>query len=167
MANMGLDFGLGTDCFKHKFRWLFKIPDICASGVNSLPPAKGARPNISFKEMEVQHINETLYYPSKPEWKPITLVLFDLKRNRHPVFDWFKNIYNPCNGEWKASGENNFKKTVTLELYDGCGNVIEEWRYDNAWPQAIEFGELDMGISEYLTIDITLRYDRAVIEQLC
>ena len=164
---MGLgDLGLPSACLLRKFRWLFKIPNISASGINTLPPEKGARPSLSFKEIEAQHLNETIYFPGKPDWKPINLVLYDLKKNNNPIIDWLSNQYNPQQGTWKVGvGKNerdNFKKqTATLEMYDGCGNVQEKWAFENVWPNNIEWGELDMSDSGYVTIDLTLRYDRA------
>lgn len=170
--NMGFDFGLEDPnvCFKRKNRWLFIIPDISARGVASLPPSKTARPSISFKEIEVQHLNETIYFPGKPEWKPITLTLYDLKRpgsgSEHPIFRWLKTIYNPqIDAKYKFSCDGFKKDFATLEMYDGCGNVIERWIFETIWPQAVEFGDLDMSTSDLLTCDITLRYDRAYIEQ--
>lgn len=164
---MGFQFGLekSSVCFKRKFRWLFKIEEISAMGINTLPPVKGARPSMSFKELEVKHLTEDVYFPGKSEWKPITLTLFDLKQNKHPVFEWIKKIYNPQNDSlWTPVLDAKLKKTGTLELYDGCGTVIEKWTLDNIWPQSSEFGELDMSSSDYLVCDVTLRYDRAYIE---
>lgn len=169
--NMGFDFGLEDPnaCFKRKNRWLFKIPDVSADGVASLPPAKAARPNLSFKEIEVQHINETIYFPGKPEWKPITLTLYDLKRSGagtlHPVFEWLRELYSPRENAAYGPSCDGFKKNFALlEMYDGCGKAIETWVFETIWPQAVEFGDLDMSTSELLTCDITLRYDRAYIE---
>ena len=139
---------------------------ISDDGASLLPPLKSARPNLTFKEIEVQHLNETIYFPSKPEWKPITLTLYDIKKNNNPVFEWIKQVYNPRDGFWQPPilpGKDYFKRTCRLKLYDGCGEVVETWVYENAWPQTIEFGELDMSQSEVVTIDITLRYDRAYI----
>jgi hypothetical protein len=160
-----------TPVSKRKFRWLFKIEGVSAQGVNALPPTKGARPNLSFKEMDAQHISETVYFPGKPEWKPVTLSLYDLKKDKHPVFEWIKQLYNPQTGKYIPSCErigqttDSFKKDrATLELYDGCGDVLETWVFENVWVQAAEFGELDMGNSEVLTCDLTLRYDRAYID---
>jgi hypothetical protein len=48
-------------------------------------------------------------------------------------------------------------------MYDGCGNCIERWQYDNLWPQAVDFQELDMGSSDIVMADITCRYDRAYV----
>lgn len=167
---MGFDFGLDepNTCFKRKFRWLLRIPDVCSDTIQTLPPLKGSRPSLSFKEMEVQHTTETIYFPGKPEWKPITLTLYDIKKNQHPVFEWIKKLYDPDLGEYKYSFDDNIKESfkkseAELAVYDGCGNIIETWIYENIWCQNIEFGDLDMTSSEYLTCDITLRYDRAYI----
>lgn len=165
---MGFDFGLSdpNSCFKTKNKWLFKIEQISADGINSLPPAKSARPSLSFKEIEVQHMTETVYFPGKPDYKPINLTLYDLKRGpKHPILEWIYEIYNPKkNSTYKPSCEGFKKQQARLELYDGCGEVIETWIFESVWPQNIEFGELDMLTSEVVTCDLTLRYDRAYIE---
>lgn len=166
---MSFDFGLEKGHPRRKNRWLFKIEGISAQGNNALPPSKAARPNLTFKEMEAQHLNETIFFPSKPEWKPITLTLYEPfcgnDHTKHPVFEWLKKGYDPKNGNWKPALDNQFKiDRATLELYDGCGNTLETWVFEGVWPQGVEFGELDMGSSEVITCDLTLRYDRAWIE---
>jgi len=173
---MGFDLGLNdaNTCFKRRFRWMFKVDALedgsLVSGDNEsqgqidcLPPLRSSRPNISFKEMEAQHLNETIFYPSKPEWKPIPLSLYDIKKN-NPVTKWLSYVYDAKNdaGWFPSKG---FKRDCSLEMYDGCGAIIEKWKFENAWPQNIEFGELDMSSSEVMTIDLTLRYDRAYIEE--
>lgn len=166
--NMGMGkLGTGDVCVMRKFRWLFFIDGVCDDGTSALPPDKGARPSLNFKEMEAQHLNETIYFPAKPDWKPITLTLFDLKLKRNPVFGWLREQYDVCGGEdpasetaiWKRPGA--FKKDARLEMYDGCGNVVEKWWFKNAWPNNIEWGDLDMQNSDYVTVELTLRYDRA------
>lgn len=162
---MGLGGGLqGNSCIKTKNRWLFFIPNVASEGVYALPPKTAARPNIAFKEMQVEHLTETLFYPSKPEYKPIQLTLYDIQTpETHPVLLWFSRCYNAQSGTWTLPGA-GFIQDVRLELYDGCGTVLESWVFENAWPQQIDFGDLDMGSSEVVTCDITLRYARAYIE---
>ncbi len=170
MGNMGFDFGLplsdgSSKTCKRNFRWLLKIDDISARGTNCLPPLRSSRPSISFREMEVSHLNEQVFYPSKPDWKPISLVLYDVKRKGHPVFDWLRNIYdvNEKQANWHPVVGRNFLKTADLQLYDAVGNIVERWVFENAWPQTVDFGELDMGNSDIVTCDLTLRYARAYI----
>ena len=49
-------------------------------------------------------------------------------------------------------------------MYSGCGDVMEEWVYSNIWPNNIEWGDLDMSNQDVVTVEMTLRYDRAYAE---
>lgn len=175
MASMGFyqpEWGNGLNpfpstCFKKKNRVQFIIPSISASGVGSLPPQKSSRPSLSFKEMVAEHLNETISFPSKPEWKPIQLTLYDIqKQTENPVFTWLKRAYDPSScAYWKPSLESPGLKCANaqLVLYDGCGNIMETWGFDHIWPQSIEFAEGDMTSGDLVYCDVTLRYDRAYI----
>lgn len=174
MVLMGLESSLrsGLTC-KRKFRWGLFIDK--AVGENNLyydvlPPLKSARPNLQFKETMVHHLSEDMYYPGKPDWKPITITVYDVKRPIHPIFQWIEEYYRPkvnaClmepnRGSFMKTGGNN----VRLEMYDGCGYVLERWVFEDAWPQSIDFQTLDMADSGIMLIDITLRYARAWIEE--
>lgn len=168
---MGWDYGDGAlndpkVCFKRKNRWIFKIENVSAEGSPCLPPFKGSRPGLTFKEMDAQHLNETIYFPSKPDWKPINLSLYDIKKKSNPVMNWIKKSYEVTSTAsiWKPSSSGFKIGTCFLELYDGCGETIEKWVLENVWPNSIEFGDLDMSSSDVVTIDLTLRYDRAYLE---
>jgi hypothetical protein len=167
MVKMGLNFGLessGQFC-KRKFRWLMKIEGISSDGVNALPPTRSARPQLSFKEMEIRHVTENIYYPQKPEWRPVQLTLYDLQKNgQHPIFDWLTKCYDSRSGVWTPVASSTFIKQARLEMYNGCGEIVESWIFEEAWPQAVDFGELDMNNSEIVTCDLTLRYARAYIQ---
>jgi hypothetical protein len=173
-GSMGLGFGLEkeTSVVKQKHRWLFFFTDVSAQGIGILPPAKSARPSVSFKEIEVQHVNEIIYYPGKPEWKTINLSLYDIcspynPKGKHPVMNWLRRLYDPESANYRFiindTEQENFKLDATVELYDGCGNCLEKWILNNCWPQSCDFQELDMGSSDVLLADMTLRYDRAYI----
>ena len=175
-TNMGFDFGLnGLDsCFpKRKNRWLFQIEGI--SGVaNALPPLKSSRPHLEFREQQISHLVQQIYYPIMADWKPIQLTLYDTKISANPVFDWVKRVYDPkpdgLYGEWRpvyldgVQDGFQFKRTGLLCLYDGCGNVVEQWTFENCYPQSVNFGDLDMADCAIMVMDITLRYDRAYID---
>lgn len=178
MPKMGFQFGLEGDslCLKRKNRWLLKIDGVSADnteGISVLPPLKSARPTIKFKESLVKHLIEDVYYPAKPDWEPIKLTLYDLKTEEHPVFEWLKIFYDPQQGELYEPNRslgvavltrNKFITNARLEMYDGCGNVIERWVYEDVWPQIIDFQDLDMANTEFITCELTLRYARAYID---
>ena len=180
LSSMGISYGLENPytCFKYKNRWLFNIPGVSAdnnqsgtylsrdsytTAVYALPPLKAARPSLEFKEQEVPHLIESFYYPIKPEWKPIDLVLYDLKKARNPVFEWMKSIYDPENGVWTPVVDSGIKRTAYIGMYDGCGNLIEKWILENAYPNSINWDTLEMGSSEIMTATLNIRYDRAYI----
>lgn len=156
----GDSFGLRDGCFKRKNRWLFTIPEVSAEGINALPPSKASRPSLSFKELSMEHMTETVYYPGKPEWKAVTLTLYDIYKPQHKLWEWIYSYYDVENAELKYSV--GFKKPeARLILYDGIGGELETWFLESVWCQDISFGDLDMGSSEVVTVDLTLRYDRA------
>lgn len=179
--SMGLGFGLNdySLAFKRQNRWLLMISGISAqnqgAAVQALPPLKSSRPSLSFKEIEAQHLSESVWFPMKPEWKQLNLVLYDLRCNENVVFEWIKMIYNPQvtnNRIWNpsvggASTRLNtpFKKQGQLVLYDGCGKNIENWVLENCYPSQINFGSLDMSSSEVVTMELELRFDRAYLLQ--
>jgi hypothetical protein len=157
---------------KRKFRWLFDIENITLGNDTALPCIKAARPKLTFKEMQAEHLNETISYPSKPEWQPIQLSLYDRCINvQNPIFTWLKKQYNPvptdddelpgCSDWFPCIDPLSFKVCCTLKLLDGCGNKLEEWTLEHCYPQNIDWGDLDMSSSEIVTVDFSLRYDRA------
>ncbi len=177
---MAIEMGLGklqNAVFKRKFRWLFFVEginnqQIIGDGVNALPPSKASRPSLSFKSTSFEHLNETIFFPIKPDWKPINLVLFDTKCNMNPIWDnWITPMYNPKNNGLnynypidEKNFSNSFKKNATLKLYDGCGEIMESWVFENAYPEDINFDELSMEENGIVSITLTLRYDRAYVE---
>ena len=189
MANYGgkqCNMGMGSLAspsarYKRKFRWMFGVISQNvfgepAEGVRALPPTKGSRPSLEFKDIEVQHVTEDIYLPGKPSWKPINITLYDMYDKNcwpsNPVWDWIKQCYDPETGEFFAILDNKvngygFKKDCWLKLFSGCGDVMESWVFENAYPSQVNWGDLDMSSSEVLTIELTLRYDRASLCPWC
>lgn len=167
---MGLDFGLDSGQYcKRKFRWLMKVPNVAGEkGATCLPPYKSARPSLKFKEMEARHLNEDVFYATKPDWTPVPLTLYDLDTNQHPVFEWIKEFYE-INDTGRVTLHEpthaQFMKQVRLELYNGCGKIVEAWIFEDAWPQSANFSDLDMGNHDICVCDLTLRFARAYIKK--
>lgn len=165
---MGFQFGLeANNCFKRRYRWMFAIRENASPSIEVIPCITGSRPSLQFKETAVETLYETLWYPTKPDWKPITIVFFDLKKDTVPFWDWINSVYDTKAGIFRPivgkTSSGSFKKTGILELYDGCGNVLESWIIDNIYPQNIDYDELDMGSSELVNASVTFRYDRAYL----
>lgn len=154
-------------CFKRKYRYYVRLDEEDLGLI--LPPSKAARPSISFKEMEAQHLNETIYFPGKPDWKPINITLYDIEKGKdNKVWNQLIKLYNPETGDYFPScaeppGEAYKFKEMKITMLDGCGEGIETWIFENPYFQDINWNELDMGVSEVMYIDIVVRYDRAYV----
>ena len=197
MANMGIGFASQV-LFKRQNRFIMYIPGIThtLTGQRAISKAlveeKSARPNISFKEVEVPHLIETIYFAGRPDWKPLKVTLYDVS-NGNPAWDWIRSLYgvyhiedfntggrSPSNSnisvQYKGSlnatslaggsldESQTFKRTIQIFMLDGCGNAIESWTYMHAFPTDIEFGETDMSANDVMKVNLTLRYDRAYWE---
>ena len=169
---MAKDMGLGKlnapdTCFKRKYRFYVRLDEEDLGDI--LPPSKSARPTVSFKEMEAQHLNETIYFPGKPDWKPITITLHDIQHaQQNRVWQQLIKLYDPESGDYFPScaeeGGSAYKfKEMKITMLDGCGNSIETWIFENPYFQEINWNELDMGVSDIMYIDLTVRYDRAYV----
>lgn len=164
-------------CNKRKFRFLFEIQGVTdiSDPLVALPAQKATRPSINLKEMDVPHLQETLYLPGRPDWKQLSVTLYDVNKN-HPIWKWLLSFYNPgpvnpSEGQILGGAQANspgyfgfaksFKKDSILYTLDGCGNEIERWVYQNCWPTEIDYGDMDMSDTDIMTINLTMRYDRA------
>ena len=194
---MGIGFASQV-LFKRQNRFIMYIPGIThtLTGQRAISKAlveeKSARPNISFKEVEVPHLIETIYFAGRPDWKPLKVTLYDVS-NGNPAWDWIRSLYgvyhiedfntggrSPSNSnisvQYKGSlnatslaggsldESQTFKRTIQIFMLDGCGNAIESWTYMHAFPTDIEFGETDMSANDVMRVNLTLRYDRAYWE---
>lgn len=171
MAKMGLQFGLeeGQYC-KRQHHWMFTIDGIIGdeTKINALPPSKASRPHLTFTEINVRHLIEDVFIPGKPDWKPITITVFDLVKNQNPIWNWIITFYDPSLGKLippntQPEIDEGFFRQCQLRMLDGCGREIELWTYEDAWPQQINFQTLDYGQQDVMMADITLRYARAYI----
>jgi len=181
LGRMGMgQLGGGDVSFKRKFRWLFAIQTDCRTVNNGfIPPTVvklAARPNLTVEETEINFLHAKTWIPGKAAWETITVTYYDVGGSNQnggigtamsALFSWLATVYdftNPVNlhmstrkgGGGQVGG--GYAGTGTLQMLDGCGNLMETWILKNMWPQAINFGELDYSSSEEATIELTLRY---------
>ena len=180
--------------FKRKYRWTMAIDPYC-TGLTVIPPnfvKLASRPNLTIEETEINFLNGKMFIPGKGTWETITVTYYDVggtgaSAGMSNLYNWLATVYN-FTGQNTSSGStggvnalNNLQQSsmvgnsstsgygadATLTLYDGCGSQMEQWFMHGAWPQAVNFGELDYSSSEEVTIELTLRYTTATYTSLC
>ncbi len=167
---------LGSDeiVFKRKFRWTMLIEPRCNKGRIPENFVKlASRPNITIEETEINFLNGKTWIPGKGTWETITVTYYDVvKPNGSSIeglYGWLASVYNFTDPVCLSQGSSrrDYGATATLTLYDGCGKGMEQWIMKDAWPQAVNFGDLDYSSSEEVTVEITLRYSNVEYRPLC
>ena len=159
--------------FKRKFRWTFKVEDVCSNEKLFVPDSfvkLAARPNLTIEETEINRLNAKGWIPGKAAWETITVTYYDVAdRANIPLWTWLASVYDftdPFNLKM-GSRRSDYAAKGVLKLYDGCGTAIEQWILEDLWPQAINFGELDYSSSEESNIELTLRYSTVKYTSFC
>ena len=57
-----------------------------------------------------------------------------------------------------------YKKDITFNMLGPVGDVVEEWTLKGAWIQEANFNDLDFASSDPADIELSLRYDFAILQ---
>ena len=124
-----------------------------------------ARPQITFEEIALDHINVKRYVKGKGDWQLLNITLFDaiVPSGAQAVMEWVRLHKESVTGR---DGYSDFyKKDVTINVLGPVGDKVEEWTLKGAMIQKAAFGDLswseDAAVAD---ITLTLRYDYAILQ---
>ena len=123
-----------------------------------------ARPQITFEEIALDHINVKRYVKGKGDWQLLNITLFDaiVPSGAQAVMEWVRLHKESVTGR---DGYSDFyKKDVTFNVLGPVGDKVEEWTLKGAMIQSANFGDMDWSVSEPAEITLTLRYDYAILQ---
>lgn len=143
--------------------------DRTAESVDLTLAAKQVQPGgISTETIQVDRLNDKVYYPGKVSQEDIT-VTFDhqyLKEVAPTLWDWFKSIYNPMDGNLTSNsrpgGANqpHFKANrLEIVFLDNVKNPHAVLEYYGVYPQSFKTSELNYSTNDFHTIEVTFKYD--------
>tara|TARA_Y100001937_G_C7088434_1_gene316506 strand:+ start:821 stop:1306 length:486 start_codon:yes stop_codon:yes gene_type:complete len=144
---------------KLKNRFVFNVDGIPAYVVKT-----ANRPQITFEEVELHHMNVRRYVKGKGAWQTLQVTLYDpiVPSSAQAVMEWIRLSHESVTGR---DGYSDFyKKDVDFQLVGPVGDIIEEWKLKGAFIQDATFGDLDFGSSDPVDITLTLRYDYAILQ---
>lgn len=144
---------------KRKFRWILQI-----DGLDAYVMKTAARPQMTFEETVIDYINTKRYVSGKGAWSPISVTMHDpiAPSAAQKIMDWLRLNYEPLTG--RMGYASFYKKDITLKLLDPQGTVVEFWDLKGAWPQDINWGDLDFASSDNAEIAFMLRFDNATLQ---
>jgi hypothetical protein len=144
---------------KLKNRYIMQIDGVPAYLIKT-----ANRPNIEFEEVTLEHMNVKRYVKGKATWQSIAVTLYDpiVPSGAQAVMEWVRLSHESVTGR---DGYSDFyKKDVTFQVLGPVGDVVEEWTLKGTWIQSANFNDLDFASSDPVDIELTLRYDYAILQ---
>ena len=124
-----------------------------------------SRPQITFEEIALDHINVKRYVKGKGTWDTLEVTLYDpiVPSGAQAVMEWVRLHKESVTGR---DGYSDFyKKDITFNVLGPVGDKIEQWTMKGAFINNAVFNDLDWSnASDPAEITLTLSYDYAVLE---
>ena len=123
-----------------------------------------ARPTISFEEVELNHMNVKRFVKGKATWDTIEMTLYDpvVPSAAQAVMEWVRLHHESVTGR---DGYSDFyKKDITFNTLGPVGDKVEEWTLKGAFISAATFGDMDWATEDPVNIELTIKYDYAILQ---
>jgi hypothetical protein len=126
------------------------------------------RPQINFEEITIPIYNSTLYLAGKHTWNELTVNIRDDAQGNVSklVGQQVQKQLDMVEQASAATGQ-DYKFQTNIEILDG-GNgtsvpvILETWECYGCYLKTANYGALNYGTNEVVTIALTIRYDNAV-----
>lgn len=144
---------------KRKFRWMLQI-----DGIDAFVLKTASRPQAVFEETVIDYVNTKRYVSGKMACNPMSVTMHDpiAPSAASKIMNWVRDNYEPLTG--RMGYATMYKKDITLKLLDPQGTVVELWDLTGAWPQDVNWGDLDYATSDNVEISFQLRFDNATLQ---
>ena len=132
-------------------------------GIDAYLIKKIDRPQISFQEIVLDHINTKRKIKGKANWENISCELYDpvTPSGAQAVMEWVRLSHESVTGR---DGYSDFyKKDIRIKTLGPVGDIIEEWILKGAYCQNANFGSMDWSSSEPANITMNIVMDYAIL----
>jgi len=126
------------------------------------------RPTINFEEIEVPIYNSRIYLAGRQTWDAVSATFRD-DAGGHVSRLIGEQIQKQMDTLEQASASSgiDYKFTTRCEVLDGGNgtstpNVLETWELYGCFLVNANYGDLDYGSNDPVTIETSIRYDNAV-----
>ena len=160
--------GIGeNDLFLNAFDWEPKMTNRFIMYIGDVPSyliKAAARPTITNSELVLDHINIDRKVKGKSRWQDVSITLYDpiVPSGAQAVMEWIRLHHESLTGRDGYSTQ--YKKDITFHSLSPTGEKIEEWCLKGAFILDSNFGTMDWGTEDAVQIELTLKYDYAVLE---
>jgi len=159
---------------KKAYNWVMTF-----NGVPQWMLKTASKPNFTVTESSHQFLGHTFYHPGRVEWQPIDVTLGDpvqpdaaasmMNLLRQMGYDYPDGL-SYADGKGGRGPTGISKKRAVMAMgetkitqLNADGERLEEWRLINPFITKAEFGTLDYSSDEMVNVNVTIRYDFAVM----
>ena len=132
-------------------------------GIDAYLIKKIDRPNVTFQEITLDHINVKRKIKGKANWENITCELYDpvTPSGAQSVMEWIRLSHESVTGR---DGYSDFyKKDIRIHTLGPVGDVVEEWILKGAFVTNAAFGEMDWTSDAPANITLTMSMDYTIL----
>ena len=162
---------------KRAFRWVLKIPGGGGTTIDSWIVTRVERPTISLNEQEHAFLNHTFYYPGRVTYSEVSFTLVDpidadaawrvlklIEESGYTVPTTANVGFAAGRSTVSKKQANQALESMTLIQLDAEGGELENWIFINPWVKEVSFSELNYEDDSLTTIDVQIRFDRAIYD---
>jgi hypothetical protein len=116
----------------------------------------------SVEDIEVNRVNDKVYYPGKPSADELVITFDNIREERisRALYEFFRdNTYDPLNGDFSDFSEPQFKAPIHLTQLDASMQPINDIVAIGAYPKKYTLAEYNYSTNDFHTIEVTFRYD--------
>jgi len=156
-----------NELFDSAFDWEPKYTNRFIMYMGDIPTyiiKAAARPSLTNGEVILDHINVERKLKGKTRWQDISVTLYDpiVPSGAQSVMEWVRLHHESLTGRDGYSTQ--YKKDIRFNSLSPTGEIIEEWLLKGAFIADSNFGQMDWSTEESVQIELTLKYDYAVLE---
>jgi hypothetical protein len=144
---------------KLKNRFIMEIDDIPSFIIKA-----AQRPTVESEDVELHHINLIRKIKGKTKWNDITIKLYDpiVPSGAQAAMEWIRTSHESVTG--RDGYADFYKRTLTFKTIGPVGDVVEQWKLVGAYIKTANFGDMDWSEQDPMEIELTIRYDYAILE---
>ena len=144
---------------KLKNRFIMQIDGVPAYMIKT-----ANRPQITFDEVELNHINVKRFVKGKGVWQTLQVTLYDpvVPSAAQACMEWIRLGHESVTG--RDGYADFYKRDIQLKMLDPVGTVVELWDIKGAFITSANFGSLSYGGEDLMMIDLTLKFDNCVLQ---
>ncbi len=118
--------------------------------------------NLTQGSVRLNHINVQRYVKGITTWGPITFTLFDpiTPSGAQATMEWVRLHHESLTGRDGYSSD--YKRDIEFYALSAMGEKIENWTLKGTFISDANFGQMDWGTEEAMTIELTLKFDYAI-----